>query len=177
MTTVTLVRRMMQGEAVGIFRTKAGKTLRLVAIDPTLYDALTAMYLAFEPRNSFHGLPPIGDDACVKWVEHMIANGTHLVAVTADQAIVGHVGIFPINRKSCEMLVVVVPLSQNVGLGTELVRNAASLARQHGFESVQILVESKNTRARHIYKKCGFEYLNYTHVGEVDMTLDLTVEK
>ena len=38
------------------------------------------MYLAYQPRNSFQGLPPIKDEVCVRWVRDILVNGIHLIA-------------------------------------------------------------------------------------------------
>ena len=71
------------------------------------------------------------------------------------------------------MLVVVSPLLQNTGIGTELVRCSVQVAHEIGFESIELSVETTNVKARHVYKKCGFEYRSRDHAREVDMVLDL----
>ena len=53
-------------------------------------------------------------------------------------------------------------------------RSSIRLAHEIGFETIRLTVEVTNTRARHVYKKCGFDYLDYDHVGEVEMAMDLT---
>ena len=65
------------------------------------------MYLAYRPRNSFQGLPPITDEACLKWVQHMIGHAINLVALSFDEGVVGHAVLFPIAETSCELLTVV----------------------------------------------------------------------
>ena len=134
---------------------------------------LIEMYLAYQPRNSFQGLPPVQDRPCVQWVQHMIANGVNLVALSFGEGVVGHVALFPINDLVCEMLVVVSPPLQNTGIGTELVRCSIQLSDEIGFEKIRLSVEATNLRARHVYKKCGFEYLSDERMDEVDMAVDL----
>jgi CBS domain-containing protein len=68
---------------------------------------------------------------------------------------------------------VVTPPLQNTGIGTELVRCGVQLAHEIGSERVQLSVESTNVKAKHVYKKCGFESLSGDRPCEVDMVLDL----
>ena len=44
---------------------------------------LIDMYLAFRPRNSFQGLPPLKDEVCVGWVQDMLRTGIHVTAGSA----------------------------------------------------------------------------------------------
>ncbi len=96
---------------------------------------LIDMYLAFRPRNSFQGLPPLKDEVCVRWVQDMLRTGIHVTASSAASPIVGHCAIFPINRQKCEMLVVVWPGFQNLGIGTELVRSCIDVADELGYRA------------------------------------------
>ena len=52
-------------------------------------------------------------------------------------SIVGHTALFPVNRQKCEMLVVVCPGFQNVGIGTELVRTCIDLADELGLPELK----------------------------------------
>lgn len=155
------------------FINKRGDAILVNMLDDKLSQRLVDMYLAYEPRNSFQGLPPISDPACVSWVRHMIDTGINLVALSFEAGLVGHSALFPVNERVSEMLVVVSPPFQNIGIGTELTRCAIQLAHELGYETIRLSVEVTNTRARHVYKKCGFDYTYYDHAGEVEMTLDL----
>jgi RimJ/RimL family protein N-acetyltransferase len=86
---------------------------------------------------------------------------------------VGHAAVFPINGRKCEMLVVVWPEFQNIGIGTELSRGCVEIAAEIGFEQMWLPVDSTNLRARHIYAKCGFEYCSTKLARELEMTCDL----
>jgi len=150
--------------------------LRLLAGDG---QRLVDMYLAFQPRNCFQGLPPIKDAVCIKWVQDMLRTGVNVTAVcrAAEQGtlppIVGHTALFPINREKCEMLVVVCPGFQNVGIGTELVRTCIDLADELGFRRIWLPVDATNARARHVYRKCGFEYVSNRQGREMDMACEV----
>ena len=155
------------------FINKQGEAILVHLLDANVTPRLVEMYLAFQPRNSFQGLPPIKDAACVKWVEQMAQNATNLVALSFEKGVVGHAALFPMKDSACEFLVVVSPPFQNTGIGTELTRSAVQVSYEMGFERMWLDVDATNVRARHVYKKCGFEYLSDGHARELEMTLDL----
>lgn len=155
------------------FINRRGGAILVNTLDDRICQQLIEMYLAYQPRNSFQGLPPIKDEMCIKWVQDMIRNGINLVALSYGEGVVGHAALFPVDNVQCEFLVVVSPPFQNIGIGTELTRCSSNLAHEIGFETIRLSVEATNLRARHVYKKCGFEYLSPAHAGEVEMGLDL----
>jgi CBS domain-containing protein/RimJ/RimL family protein N-acetyltransferase len=155
------------------FINRKGEPILIATLDDKRCQRLIEMYLAYQPRSSFQGLPPIKDEACVKWVQYMIGNGINLVALSFGEGVVGHVALFPANDLVCEILVVVSPPFQDTGIGTELVRCGVQLAHEIGFERVQLSVEATNVKAKHVYRKCGFESLSGDRPSEVDMVLDL----
>ena len=155
------------------FADNRGAPLMITTLHKAKRRQLIDMYLAYQPRNSFSGLPPIKDGVCVQWVEKMVATGINLVALSLDKGVVGHVALFPIDRAACEMLAVVSPPCQNLGIGSELIRCSIELARQRGFRTIRLVVESSNYVARHVYEKCGFECLSHDLSGELDMALDV----
>jgi RimJ/RimL family protein N-acetyltransferase len=155
------------------FVTKSGQAVEFKLLNYPSHERLVAMYLAFQPRNSFQGLPPLKDEVCVKWVREMISTGVNFVAHSADESIVGHSALFPVNDRKCEMLVVTSPGFQNLGIGTELVRCCIEGAGELGFERIWLPVDATNVRARHVYKKCGFEYVSDQPSRELDMVLKI----
>jgi CBS domain-containing protein len=156
------------------FVSKRGDPILVTTLSADRAADLLAMYLAYEPRGSFQGLPPTRDDLCRKWVDDMIANGLSLVALSFLRGVVGHVALFPVGAEACEMLVVVSPPHQNAGIGTELVRCSTQVSHELGFEQIHLSVESANGRARHVYKKCGFEYVAGVEMsGDIEMVAHL----
>jgi RimJ/RimL family protein N-acetyltransferase len=155
------------------FHTKTRQPVRLELLGQQLHPRLVEMYLAFQPRGSIQGLPPIRDSECVKWVQEVIRTGINIVAMSCEQDIVGHIVVFPVTDKKCEMLVVVRPVYQDMGIGTELVRGCIQVACELRFEQMWLPVAAANTRARHVYKKCGFEYASDAQAREIDMMCDL----
>ena len=155
------------------FINKRGEAIVIQTLDEKTRQGLSAMYLDYRPRNSFQGLPPITDEACVTWVQHMIGTGISLVAVSYLKGVVGHCVLFPINEEVCELLVVVAPSFQDCGIGTQLTRRAVQWAYEIGFDRVSLDVEARNARARHVYKKCGFQCVRRQDPHELRMVVDL----
>ena len=46
---------------------------------------------------------------------------------------------------------------QSLGIGSRLIQTAENVARGHGFRQVQLAVEKRNTAARRLYERVGFE--------------------
>ncbi|NQT88874.1 GNAT family N-acetyltransferase [bacterium] len=155
------------------FLNKAGDAIVIKLLTPKRHQKLIDMYLAYDPRASFSGLPPIRDAACVRWVEGMIERGRNLVALSFNRGVVGHGGLFPVNDETAELLLVISPDHQGMGIGTQLARCAVQLAHELGFERVWFETESRNRIAQHVCRKCGFEYLGSSDSGELEMGLDL----
>ncbi len=95
------------------FISKKGEAILIRTLDEKTCQGLIAMYLAFQPRNSFQGLPPVLDAACTQWVQHMIGHGINIVALSFGEGVVGHAALFPMDHEVCEMFVVVSPPFQN----------------------------------------------------------------
>ena len=122
-----------------LFVDRKNELIIIKRLDESLHQALIKKYLAFQPRDSFEGLPPIEDEACVKWVWKTIHDGCNLVALTSEGDIVGHAAIFFIDQPRCEMLTVVWPQFRNRGIGTELVR-CCIIAHEMGFEKIWFIL-------------------------------------
>lgn len=155
------------------FIDKQGNPILIKPLSEKRHDQLVQMYLNYEPRGSFSGLPPITDKACIDWVQTMVRTGINLVAISFEAGIIGHTAAFPMDAKRCELFVVVAPGYQNTGIGTQLTRCVIQLAYELEFERIWLSVEHTNQVARHVYQKCGFEYITHSHVDELDMILDL----
>jgi CBS domain-containing protein/RimJ/RimL family protein N-acetyltransferase len=155
------------------FINKRGEAILVRTLDEARRDGLVRMYLDYRPRNSFGGLPPIRDEACIRWVKGMIADAVNLVALSFEKGIVGHGALFSLDGGACEMLLVVAPAEQRIGIGTELTHCLVQAAHDLGFEEIRLNTEAGNHVARRVFEKCGFRYLSRSLVDEVDMGLDL----
>jgi RimJ/RimL family protein N-acetyltransferase len=156
------------------FQAKTGQPVRLEQLGEHLHQRLVEMYLAFQPRGSFQELPPLKDSVCVAWVQEIIRTGINVVAVAGENNIVGHVAVFLITDQRREMLSVVSPAYQDMGIGIELIRSCIQIASELGFEQIWLTVDAGNMRARHVFRMCGFEYVSDPQAHQIDMVCDLT---
>lgn len=145
-----------------------GSEVELDLLPDNADERLVEMYLAFQPRDSFQGLPPIRDSVCTDWVRTMLRTGIN-VAARRGGDIVGHTALFRVSSRKCEILVAVCPAFQNMGIGTELVRTSIDLAYELGFERVWLPFDATNVRARHVYEKCGFQCASNHRDRELEM--------
>jgi len=155
------------------FLSKTGERFSIELLQEADHQGLVAMYLAYQPRDSFEGLPPVRDDACVRWVQEMIHDGINLVAIAVVRCVVGHAALFPLDRHTSEMLIAICPGYRNAGIGTELAHCCLRVAEEVGFERVWLAVEAKNLRARRLFKECGFVCLSADDHGDLEMVADL----
>ena len=68
------------------FVDKRGDPVLIKPLGEKRDDQLKRLYLDYEPRDSFSGLPPILDEECIRWVEGMIRDGLNLVAISFESA-------------------------------------------------------------------------------------------
>jgi len=155
------------------FINKRSEAILIEALDDKQQQQLIDMYLAYEPRGSFSGLPPIADAACIDWVRGMVDSAANLISLSFEVGVVGHSALFPTTADECEILVVVSPPQQRIGIGTEMTRSMIQVADELGFERIRLKVEARNHVARHVYQKCGFYYGSRGLMDELDMALDL----
>ena len=160
-------------QSAKVFTDKQGDPILIKPLTEKYHQKLIDMYLAYRPRNSFEGLPPISDEACVNWVKHMINTGINLVALSFDKGMFGHSVLFPMDDTRCEMLIVVTQAHQNCGIGNQLIHCIIQLAYEIGFQKIWLSVSINNFIAKHLYSKCGFEYLPSSDIDQVEMLLDL----
>lgn len=157
------------------FINKRGEAILIETLEDKQQQQLIDMYLAYEPRGSFSGLPPIADAACIDWVRGMVDSAANLISLSFEVGVVGHSALFPTNAEECEILVVISPPQQKIGIGTEMTRSLIQLADELGFERIRLKVEARNHVARHVYQKCGFYYGSHALMDEVDMALDIDI--
>ncbi|MBX6365056.1 MAG: GNAT family N-acetyltransferase [Gemmatimonadetes bacterium] len=153
---------------------KKGRTFRVRYLTPADRPALRAMYRDFEPKRAAQGLPPAGDAALDRWLDRVLATGTHLV-VEVDDVLAGHAMLIPMEEEGAAELANFLHQSvRNRGIGTELNRIAVDLARDAGYRRVWLSVEPSNRAAVRSYEKAGFRLLpGFLWAPEVEMAVDL----
>ena len=155
------------------FLDRGGNPIMLRADVPELLDNLSQMYLSYQPRGIFSGLPPVSDSACIKWVKEITETSVGLMAMSFEHKVIGHAALFPIRAGACELLIVVVPQKQHNGIGTQLMHSLIQMGHEVGFSQVWLSVEKNNFVAIHLYNRCGFERSDFTDSAQVEMILDM----
>lgn len=156
-----------------VFLDKQGHPVIITLLGPEYYEQLLDMYFGYLPRGSIEGIPPFSDEECRQWVRRIIDEGISLVALSFEKNVIGHIVLFPMKKKTCEMLIAVFPQYQKNGIGTQLMRCAVQLAYEIGFHRMWLSVSKTNFVAIHLYNKCGFERVAFTESSQVEMSLDL----
>ena len=135
--------------------------------------ALEAMYAGFEPKRAAQGLPP-GDDAAIRrWLERILATGTHLIAIVGGR-LSGHVMLMPMEGATVELANFVHQSVRDRGIGTALNRIAIDAARACGAQRVWLSVEPSNRAAIKSYERAGFRRLpGSLWAPEMEMAIEL----
>ena len=135
---------------------------------------LIDMYLAFRPRNSFQGLPPLKDEVCAcAGCRICSARASMLRPVPPPRPSSATVRFSPSTGRSARCWSWSGLGFQNLGIGTELVRSCIDVADELGYERIWLPVDATNVRARHVYRKCGFEYVSNGLGRELDMACEV----
>ena len=82
-----------------VFLDKQGHPVIIRPLDDEGCEKLIEMYLAYTPRGSVGGLPPVLDEECVRWARQIIATGISLIAALFEKTVIGHVILFPMEKK------------------------------------------------------------------------------
>jgi len=122
-----------------------------------------------------------------KWFQQHLRAGLIYVAVEVDGEVVGGATIEPREGKASHVAYFGVFLRKDfrgLGIGTRLTRKMMEIAREKGFEVIQLYVFASNTQAIYIYEKLGFietgriekgvKFADGTYTDEVIMTAQLT---
>ena len=103
-----------------------------------------------------------------KWYrDHMEAGMTYLI-VRVNDKIIGAASIEPRIGNESHVAVYGVFIKEgfrNMGIGTRLTEALIEVARERGFEIVEVAVYGSNERAFHVYKKCGFKEIGRIEKG------------
>jgi RimJ/RimL family protein N-acetyltransferase len=136
--------------------------------------ALEEMYRAFDPKRGAQGLPPADGESIRRWLDHVLAAGTH-VLVEVDGEILGHLMVIPMNDETSELANFLHQKIRNRGIGTALNLLALEIAREQGRRRVWLSVEPSNRIAIRSYEKAGFRRLpGSLWAPEVEMEVRLS---
>lgn len=116
---------------------------------------LEAMYLDFQPKRAAQGLPPSDCDGIRRWLDRVLADGTHLV-VEVEAVVRGHAMLLPMSAERAELANFLHQSVRFRGIGTQLNRIILSLAQDQHFHRVWLCVEPGNRPAVRSYERAGF---------------------
>lgn len=135
---------------------------------------LDAFYDAFEPKRAAQGLPPQGAARVARWLDGVLAGGEHLI-VEVDGRLVGHAMLMTTGNEGVREYAIF--LDQSVrgrGMGTQVNRVSAELARTLRLDRLWLSVEPHNRAAVRSYQKAGYRFCPHTlYSPEFEMELDL----
>jgi RimJ/RimL family protein N-acetyltransferase len=124
------------------------------------WDDLLGMYLTFEPKGAYQGLPPYREETTRAWLAGLVDNeaNANLVLWIGGEA-AGHVAIvhYPAQPRREEIMVFMHQRFRRKGWGRELLLAAMNEAcRGRGCEMVWVTVDWENGCARRLYDGLGF---------------------
>jgi len=134
---------------------KLGRQFRIRPCDTGDRDGLFRMYLSFEPKRGAQGLPPERADSIVRWLDSILAQGSHVVVVVDGQTM-GHGMLLPFEPGKAELANFLHQAIRDAGIGTSLNRYLIGLGRELGLNRIWLSVEPSNRRAIRSYEKVGF---------------------
>ena len=156
------------------FTDREGRQIDLCVLDhrdESQLDALVAMYVAFDPADRAQGIPPVGEEKIVRWLDAVLAS-SHDVAAWHGDRIVGHATLVPDGEAAYELAIFVHQAYQQAGIGSQLLPALLGHGATAGVERVWLTVERWNHAAITLYKSVGFEVCT-SESFELEMALRL----
>lgn len=135
---------------------------------------LDRFYDTFEPKRAAQGLPPEGTARIERWLDGVLAGGTHLI-VEVEGELAGHAMLMPTSQDGVREYAIF--LDQRVrgrGMGTQVNRVSAEVARTLDVQRLWLSVEPHNRPAVRSYQKAGYRFRPATmYSPELEMELEL----
>lgn len=153
---------------------REGRVYTVRAYYPEDRPALERFYDGFQPKRAAQGLPPEGPARLARWLDAVLGSGTHLI-VEAEGGLAGHAMLMPTHREGMREYAIFLDESiRGRGVGTEVNRLTAQVARTLDVHRLWLSVEPQNRPAVRSYQKAGFRFRpSTTYSSELEMELDL----
>ncbi len=170
--------RPIRGMALPVpLRDREGRVFTVRAYRPHDRPLLDAFYDAFEPKRAAQGLPPEGTARIARWLDGVLPTGTHLI-VEVEGRLAGHAMLMPTGKEGVREYAIF--LDQSVrgrGMGTQVNRVSAEVARTLDISRLWLSVEPHNRPAVRSYQKAGYRFRAATLFSpELEMELELRDE-
>jgi RimJ/RimL family protein N-acetyltransferase len=147
-----------------VFTSRYGEEIIVRPSDPRDTPSLCAMYNTFAPKKSVQGVPAADDTQRQAWVLGLAQEPINIIATAAStdseaaSHLVGHACLLAMEPGvRAELLIMVHQDWRNRSIGSALLEAAIELAKRAQYQKIWLVVSVRNTRAIHIYQKCGFE--------------------
>jgi RimJ/RimL family protein N-acetyltransferase len=139
-----------------------------------------AMYLSFEPKTQFQGLPPARQEQLLEWLSKLGREGADQFVLSVGERIVGHSMLCQGPQPGeAELAIFVHQKYRGHGLGRRLLLCTLNYGcKQLGFSRVWLSVQGSNPRAQHLFESIGFHPAagNDPFARELDMERPLHCE-
>jgi len=140
------------------------------------------MYLSFEPKGAYQGLPPYKEAVTEQWLGRLLNDPENINFILArDNFIFAHAALvyYPDTPDSREIIIFVHQLEQHKKWGRKLFLATMGWAcRNTGMREAWLTVDWHNIKARRLYSSVGFERASETEMGEeVHMSRKLNCPK
>jgi ribosomal protein S18 acetylase RimI-like enzyme len=135
---------------------------------------LEAFYDDFHPKRAAQGLPPEGRGRVARWLDTVLKGGTHLLVEEGGE-LRGHAFLIPGEGEGeAEYAIFLHQVLRGRGVGTQVNRLAAEVARADGVRKLWLSVEPHNRPAIRSYQKAGYQFRPASlYATEVEMELEL----
>ena len=121
------------------------------------YEALAAMYTAFDPADRAQGIPPGRESRVRTWLDGILDDDCLNVIAWDDETVAGHSTLVPDSDEDYELALFVLQDYQQARIGTHLIESLLGYGQRHDITKVWLTVERWNHPAVSLYKKVGFE--------------------
>ncbi len=171
-----------------IFEDREGRSIDVVSFDgddEEEFEALTRMYVLFDPADRAQGIPPTGESRIRDWLDPLLEHSVNVVAKHHDE-IIGHATLVPDAEDPSsiddpgdvewELAIFVLQAYQGAGIGTQLLERLLGSASENGIRQVWLTVERWNGPAITLYERVGFELCG-AESFEQEMAIVLTPER
>ena len=116
------------------------------------------MYVAFEPKGEYQGLPPRTESQIRKWLAQLRERGFEQFVAEVGNRIVGHAVLCPSQRRTeAELAIFLHQAYRGLGIGKKLILGVLNFGcRQLALERAWLFVSGSNPVALHLFEDVGF---------------------
>jgi GNAT superfamily N-acetyltransferase len=120
-------------------------------------EAMLAMYRDFEPLGAALGLPPFTESGRQSWIDRLLNEAFHWLAVRNGERVVGHTILADSGPGEAEIAFFVHQSFRGRRIATLLVVAALAAARERGYRRIWATVCADNVPALKLLRARGFE--------------------